>query len=107
MSSKVPVKSIVWNATSNPLLSSGWTEVLASLPFSASHFEVYTGSTTPLQIAVGPAGNEEALEYTVIGGSTPGPVKQSLGTGARLSVKPIDSNISDGFIVINLFTEVT
>lgn len=107
MSQKVPVKSIVWNATTSPLLAADWTEILSSLPFSVSHFEVYNGSTTPLQIGVGAAAQEKALDYTIMGGGTPGPVKQSIGNGSRLSLKPVDANISDGFIVINLFTEVT
>jgi hypothetical protein len=107
MSARVPVKSIIWNATSNPLLSSGWTEVLAALQFSASHLEVYNGSTTPLQIAVGAAGSEEALPYAIMGGGTPGTIKQAIGASSRISLKPVDSNISNGFIVINLFTEVT
>ncbi len=107
MSQKVPVKSIVWNATTSPLLASAWAEVLSSLGFSASHFEVYNGSTTPIQIATGSAGNEQALPFTIMGGGTNGPVKQAIGAASRISLKPVDSNISDGFIVINFFTEVT
>lgn len=106
MSQKIPVKSIVWNATTSPLLASAWTEVLAALALSASHFEVYNGSTTPIAIATGSANNEEALPFTIMGGGT-GLVKQAINAGSRISLKPIDSNISDGFVVINLFTEVT
>jgi hypothetical protein len=107
MITKVPVKSIVLNATSIPLLSADWTEVLAALDYSSSHFEVYNGSTTPIQIGVGANGNEEALPYTVMGGGTNGTVAQNIGAGSRISLKPIDSDISDGFIVINLFTGVS
>jgi hypothetical protein len=107
MNYKVPVKSIVWNATSSPLLSSAWTEILASLEFSASHFEVYNGSTTPIQIAVGESGDEEALPYAIMAGGTNGAIKQSIGAGSRISLKPVDDDIDAGFIVINLFTEVT
>jgi len=107
MSQKVPVKSIIWNATANPLLSSAWEEVLAALPLSASHLEVYNGSTTPIQIATGSSGNEEALPFTIMGGGTNGTVKQAISAASRISLKPVDSNISDGFIIINLFTEVT
>ena len=107
MSQKVPVKSIVLNATSSPLLAAAWTEILASLEFAASNFEVYNGSTTPLQIALGSAGNEVPIPYTVMGGGTPSTVKQSIGAGSRISIKPVDSDITDGFIVINLFSEVT
>jgi hypothetical protein len=107
MNSKIPVKSIVWNANSNPLLASAWTEVLASLEFSSSHMEVYNGSTTPIQIAVGSVGNEQALPYSIMGGGTPGLVKQRVDAKSRISLKPVDSDIIDGFIVINLFTEVT
>lgn len=107
MSTKIPVKSVVWNATTTPLLASAWTEILSSLPYSVSHFEVYNGSTTPLQIAIGESGEEQALDYTIMGGGTPGAVKNSIGSGSRLSIKPVDSDIDDGFIVINLFSEVT
>ncbi len=107
MSTKIPVKSIVWNATTSPLLASGWTEILESLLFSAAYLEVYNGSTTPLQIGVGGAGDEEALPYTVMGGGTNGTIKQAISAASRISLKPVDSNISDGFIVLNLFTEVT
>jgi hypothetical protein len=107
MSSKIPVKTVVWNANTSPLLAAAWTEVLAALQFSASHLEVYNGSTTPIQISVGSVGNENVLPYTIMGGGTPGLVKQKIDAASRISLKPVDSDISDGFIVLNLFTEVT
>lgn len=107
MITKVPVKSIVLNATTTPLLHTDWTEVLNSLDYSASHFEVYNGSTTPLQIGVGALGKEIALPYTVMGGGTNGSISQSVNAASRITLKPVDSDITDGFIVINLFTGVT
>lgn len=107
MSSKIPVKSIVWNATTSPLSFAAWTEILAALEYPSSHLEVYNGSTTPIQVAVGSAGNEEALPYTIMGGGTQGLVKQRIDASSRITLKPVDTNIADGFIVINLFTEVT
>lgn len=107
MNSKVPIKSIVLNANSDPLSAAAWTQVLDALEFSSSHLEVYNGSTTPIQIAVGSVGQEEAVPYTVMGGGTPGLVKQKINAASRISLKPVDSDIIDGFIVINLFTEVT
>ena len=107
MITKVPVKSIVLNATTTPLLAADWTEVLANLEYSASHFEVYNGSTTPIQISTGALGEELAIPYTVMGGGTNGTVAQSIGSGSRLCLKPVDSDITDGFIVINLFTGIS
>jgi hypothetical protein len=104
---KVPVKSIVINASTLNLLHTDWTEVLAALNYTASHFEVYNGSTTPIEIAVGAAGKEEALPYTIMGGGTNGIVAQNIGASSRITLKPVDSDITDGFIVINLFTGVT
>lgn len=106
MASKIPVKSIVWNAVSNPLSAAAWTEILASLQYPASHIEVYNGSTTPFEIAIGSAGNEQAVPYAIMGGGTQGLVKQGIEALSRISLKPVDADITEGFIVINLFTEV-
>jgi hypothetical protein len=106
MSSKIPNKSIVLNATTSPLLAAAWTEILASLEYSSSHLEVYNGSTTPLLIGVGALGSEQALPYTIMAGGTQGVIKQEINAGSRLSLKPVDDDIVAGFIVINLFTEV-
>lgn len=107
MNTKVPVKSIVLNASTTNLLHTDWTEVLASLGYASAYLEVYNGSTTPIQIAVGPPGEEEVLPYTVMGGGTNGPVAQSINAGQRVSLRPVDSDITNGFVVINLFTGVT
>ena len=107
MTTKVPVKSIVINADTINLLFTSWTEVLGALDYSASHFEVYNGSTTPIQIATGASGKEVALPYTIMGGGTDGVVSQAIGAGSRVSLRPVDSNITDGFVVINLFTGVS
>ncbi len=107
MTTKVPVASIVVNAATLNLLAAAWTEVLQSLKYASSHFEVYNGSTTPIQIAVGPTGQEVALPYTIMGGGTNGPVSQNIGGASRITLKPVDSDIIDGFIVINLFTGVS
>jgi len=107
MTTKIPVKSIVVNAATLNLLHTQWTEVLSSLLYAAAYFEVYNGSTTPIQVAVGPNGQEQALPYTVMGGGTNGAVAQAIPAASRISLKPVDTDITNGFIVINLFTEVT
>lgn len=104
---KVPVRSIVLNAATTNLLHTDWTEALANLDYAAGYFEVYNGSTTPIQIGIGAAGQETALPYTIMGGGTNGTVAQSISAGQRISLKPVDSNITNGFIVINLFAGVT
>lgn len=101
---KIPVKSIVVNAATLPLLHTQWTEVLDATGYAASYLEVSSGSTTPIQIAIGPNGEEEALPYTVIAGGTNGSVAQAIPASSRISLKPVDNDITDGFIVINLFT---
>ena len=107
MNIKVPVKSIVINAASLNLPHTAWTEVLSNLLYSASHFEVYNGSTTPILIATGSSGNEAALPYAIMGGGTNGPVAQNIGAGSRITLQPVSSDIVNGFIVINLFSETT
>ncbi len=101
---KVPVKSIVWNATTSPLLAADWTEILAALDYPAAFIEVAQGSTIPIMIAIGAIGEEEEIPYTVMAGGTNGIVAQSIAAGSRISLKPVDTDISDGFIVLNLFT---
>ena len=101
---KVPIESIVINAGTLNLLSAQWTEVLRALKYGASYFEVYNGSTTPISVGVGAIGKEEALPYTIVGGGTNGMIAQSIPAGSRVSLKPVDSNITDGFIILNLFT---
>lgn len=101
---KVPVQSIVVNAATLPLLHTQWTEILPSSNYAAAFLEAALGSTTPLQIAVGPIGKEVALPYTVIAGGTNGSVAQAIPANSRISLKPVDNDITDGFIVLNLFT---
>lgn len=107
MNARVPVKSIIVNASTLNLLHTAWTQVLDNLDYASGYLEVYNGSTTPIQIGVGPAGQEHALPYTIMGGGTNGLIAQAIRAGQRVSLKPVDSDITAGFIVINLFTGVT
>lgn len=107
MNTKLPVASIIVNAATLNLLHTAWTQVLAALGYASGYLEVYNGSTTPIQIGVGAAGAEFALPYTIMGGGTNGIIAQHINAGQRVSLKPVDADITAGFIVINLFTGVT
>jgi hypothetical protein len=107
MNTKIPVASIIVNASTLNLLHTSWTQVLAALGYASGYLEVYNGSTTPIQIGVGPSGQEQALPYTIMGGGTNGLVAQNINAGSRITLKPVDSDITNGFVVINLFAGVT
>ncbi len=89
--------------SSTNITTSAWVELIAALTYAASGVEVINNSGQPLQIAIGGAGSEVAIPYTVPPGGTPGVITQTIPKGSRISFKAIGATVNSGYLILNAF----
>ncbi len=91
------------DTSSTNIGTSAWVQLIAALTYGASAVEVINNSGQPLQIAMGGAGSEVAIAYTVPPGGSPGLIPAEFLAGARISAKSIGATISSGYVLLNFF----
>jgi hypothetical protein len=97
------VATVAVNAATTNITTSAWAQIVAAMPKACTAVEVYNPSGSTLQIAVGGAGSEVALPYTIIPGGETTPIPLEIAKGARVTLKAIDTTVSTGYITINFF----
>ena len=90
---------------STNLTTSAWTTVIAALTSACSAIEVFNPSGSPIQFALGAAGSEVAIPYTILPGGTTSFIPFEMTNKSRLSAEVVagGSTISTGYLIVNLF----
>lgn len=100
--SSVPIESIRHSYESTSVLTSAWTELVATLPEQANAMEIFDSSGQTMVLGEGPAGSESDLLYVPPGGNIER-VPCQLGKNARISVKALSATADCGEIMINFY----
>lgn len=99
-----PIYSKRYDYEANPVNTTDWTELIASLPQTAQLIDVFDGSGRAIALAVGAPGEE--VQYVIIppGGNT-GPLPLFFASLSRISIKAIGANADSGELVVNLYKQ--
>lgn len=89
--------------SSTNITTSAWVQLIAALTYGASAVEVINNGAQPLQIAMGGAGSEVAIAYTIPPGGTPGLIPAEFLKNSRISVKAIGATSDSGYLILNFF----
>ena len=84
--------------------TTGWTQLVASLPSNVSLLQIYDTSGQVMKIAKGASGSEVAFPMTIPrGGNNGDGTPVSLTSGTRISIEAASTTASTGEIIINFF----
>lgn len=97
------VGTIRLDTSSTNITTGAWATVSAALPGACAAFEIFAGGGSVIKLAVGSAGNEVELPYTVLPGGSGLCVPIEIPNGVRLSARAVDADMTSGYLVINLF----
>lgn len=102
---KKPIQTVVIDLSVTSITSGAWVQLLAKLFYSATSVEIFNGCSSAFSLAIGSAGNEVALNYTVLPGGTVGAVSlaQLFQAGSRLSAKSIGGTPAQGLLIFNFY----
>jgi hypothetical protein len=98
-----PVQTAYLNTGSTNITTSAWVTLLAAASnlVAASAVEIFNPSGSTLIIALGAAGSEVAIPYTIIPGGTVVVLAMEIPAKTRVSVKAVDTTVSSGYMVFN------
>jgi hypothetical protein len=98
-----PVATLNLDLSGTNVTTAAWVQVTSSLPAPASAVEIYNASDALMQIAVGGAGNEVALKYTILPGGSVAIIPIEVSGSQRVSVKAVNKTANVGYLVLNFF----
>jgi hypothetical protein len=87
--------------SSTSVLTSAYTQVLASTSSAISEVEIFDSSGNTMILATGAPSSEGEVLYIVPGGNGRVPVK--IASGTRVAIKALSGNATSGEIVINFY----
>lgn len=87
------------------ITTSGFATLLAKLSNShpCSAIEIFNPSGSPMIIALGDAGSEVAIPYTILPGGTTGLIAWEIAKSVRISLKAYDAAVTSGRFILNQF----
>ena|ERR1035437_4031436 len=74
----------------------------ASNVCACSAIEIFNPSGSPMILAIGDAGSEKNMNYTILPGGTTGILLAEIASGVRLSLKAYDTAVASGRFVLNM-----
>ena len=99
-----PVSRAYLDTASTNITTSAWVEAIASTGQPASGIEIFNGTGRLLEIAIGAAASEVAMEYYISPGGSPAIIPLfDFAKGVRISLKAVDATADVGLIVYNFF----
>ncbi len=98
-----PVATVALDMSGTNVTTAAWATVIAALGAACSSLEIFNPSGSPMQIAIGAAGVEVAIPYTVLPGGSAAVLPVEIAKGVRISAKAYDTNVTAGRLIINFF----
>lgn len=87
--------------SSSNVTTAAWSELIASMPADVISLEIFDSSGQTLKLGVGSSGSEVDLVLVFPGGN--GMIPLEILAGARLAIKAVSANATEGEICINLY----
>ena len=82
---------------------SAWTTLIATTSQPACGIEIASTAGSSIMIAIGSAGQEVAIPYTIPSGGSPILLPVSIPKGVRVSIQPLGVAPLDGELILNFF----
>jgi hypothetical protein len=102
-------QTTVLDMSSTNVTTSAYATLLAAASnlYGCSGIEIFNPSGTAMIIALGAAGSEVAIPYTVLPGGTTGFIMFEINKGVRISLKGLSAgggaNVTTGAFILNQF----
>ncbi len=87
------------------ITTSAYATILAKASnlYACSAIEIFNPSGSPMIIAIGDAGSELPIPYTILPGGTTGALAVEINRNVRISAKAYDTTVSSGRFILNQF----
>ena len=100
---RTPVDTSRLDMSSTHVTTGAYVTITASLAAGVSAMEIFNPSASTMKIAVGAAGSEVDMKYSVIPGGSAFLIPLPAGGGKRISLKAVDADATSGIFTINYF----
>lgn len=98
-----PVATIAFSMSGANITTAAYTQLIAAMAAPASAVEVFSPSGSSIKLAVGGAGAEVDIPYTIPPGGSAVFLPLEIKAGVRLSAKALDANATTGLLILNFF----
>ena len=100
---KNPIATSTLNLANMNVTTSGWVQLIASLPKACNAIEINNPTTSTFQISTGASTKESGsiIPYTMAPGAST--IVAEIPKGTRISVQAVDATMNSGQLTLNYF----
>lgn len=101
-SEAIPGASVARDLGSTSIPTAGWTEIVASIASSSSHFVINDTGGQVMELALGGVGSEQKIINVPPGGFGTA-IALTIPAGSRISVRAVDADATAGYFLADFF----
>lgn len=94
--------SVARDLGSTSIPTAGWTEIVASLASTSTHFVINDTGGQVMELALGGVGSEEKIINVPPGGFGTA-IALTIPSGSRISVRAVDADATAGYFLADFF----